>query len=425
MRMVGSVASIDRLSAEAGAGSASVHTRSRIALSADTQDSRQAHSSMARRPRGRRGVCETAYHERVASGRIELLAKELRLFIRQAGKSPEALHGQLPVLAGFARVKASGAEGDEAQLHFIMHELIPGYLKRLPPGANAQAMRELLACRDPGGQAQTLSSRYLKAAGHIHLTTKDFGRRQEPKLLLDCARYFIQFDFEDLTPRPEPVPGPEPEDRGLVPDISPDPPVPGGAAPKPPNHPSVGIHLVHRYLDHRLLMDDMSTASEIQILNTWIPELHFVAQALHDALENGAVIRILMVHPGSDAATLRAIGLDGSIHSDQVKLGVRHCLDVLATIAGSLDPVSRARLHVSLYDAMPSFAIYSIDDSAFISPFLHGHLAIRSPQLEIRGKQSLMGGSVFGEFRTLWKLAKEFSDIRSWSKEIDEPRPTP
>lgn len=396
--------------------------RASIPRGSRTERRRRAHSANARTLRGRRALAESTYHERVARhGRTAALAKELKQLIRLAGKDQEALVGELPVLASFSRVQSADLPDGEAELYFILHDLIPAYRDRLPEGPDAKAIRELLAYRDPDGQAQTLSARYSNALQHTYIDTKDFGRRQEPRLLLDCARYFLQFDYLERAPAPLLLsPVVEPAGPDVAPDPPEDPPTRGDAGRKLPTDPSVGIRGVYNVLYHGLLMDKMSDASEIQILNTWIPELHYVAQALSDALENGAIIRILMVHPGSPAATLRAKALKGSIHQGQVKLGVKHCLDLLAAIAEPLDEAGRKRLRVALYDAMPSLAIYSVDDQAFVSPFLHGHLAVTSPQIEVHGKQSLMGGAVFGEFRTLWRLANEVADLGSWQKEVSD-----
>ena len=50
---------------------------------------------------------------------------------------------------------------------------------------------------DGDGEIQSLTTRYHKAAAHLVNAASDFGRRQEPRLLAECARRFIAFDHED------------------------------------------------------------------------------------------------------------------------------------------------------------------------------------------------------------------------------------
>jgi hypothetical protein len=50
---------------------------------------------------------------------------------------------------------------------------------------------------DTDGDVQSLTTRYHRAAGHLVNAASDFGRRQEPRLLLECARRFLALDQED------------------------------------------------------------------------------------------------------------------------------------------------------------------------------------------------------------------------------------
>jgi hypothetical protein len=75
-------------------------------------------------------------------------------------------------------------------------------------------------------------------------------------------------------------------------------------------------------------------------------------------------------------------------------------------------------LKVKLFDSLPSIAVYSVDDKALVSVFLHDQLAIHAPQIELDGRESLLAKAVFKEFMTLWDQAIGFRDIRSWDSEI-------
>ena len=267
--------------------------------------------------------------------------------------------------------------------------------------------QELLQWRDEQGQSQSLTTRYHKASRHLRVHGDHFEKRQEPRLLGVCAQWFREFDMHDRVGEPRLVSA--------------------QATSIEPQDPSVGLVRIHRRLDSRALVDSMRQARTIAILNTWIPDLNGYAQALLEALENGARVEILMLHPDSSAAALRSAALPGSskarFHENHVRLGVRQCLETLAAIADELDEDAHGRLRVGLYDSLPSLAIYSIDGRAIVSVFLHGQLAIDAPQMEIVGAATLLGETVFNELQTLWSIAAEFQDVRSWEDEIADMQP--
>jgi hypothetical protein len=350
------------------------------------------------------------------------LADELRHVIRLAGRDPEALEGELPALSALHRVQAAGHVDEAARVHFILHRLIPEYLERLPAGRDCRAIRELLTWEDADGELQSLTTRYHKAAAHLVNAASDFGRRQEPRLLLECARRFIALDHEDRLGEPPSAASPE-QDAVPAP-ADPDPPAP--PEPAPPlvaADPAAGIVRVHKNLDYQLLVERMGEADEIVILNTWIPELNILADALVDALARGTYVSILMLHPASNITHLRSQALKGSTQArfreDRVGPGIRHCLEVLAAIARTVDDDGRRHLRVRLYDSLPSMAVYSVDDRAFVSLFLHGQVSVHSVQIEVEGHDSLMGRLVFGELETVWEMAREIEDIERWQDELE------
>jgi len=343
------------------------------------------------------------------------LAHELKAVIRLAGRDPEALEGTLPTLSALHRVCACGDVVDEpTRVHFILQRLIPEYLERLPGGRDCRAIRELLTWQDADGELQSLTTRYHKAAAHLISAASDFGRRQEPRLLLECARRFIALDHEDrLASRPAPsAPVTEVAMQDLespLLDVS----AVGGA-----EHGVVGVH---PNLEYHRLTQSITEAREVRIFNTWIPGIDILADALADAIEHGTSVSILLLHPQSHIAQLRSQALQRTMRArfrqDMVRPGIEHCLDVLAAVSEMVDESHRDRLHVRLYDTLPSISLYGIDDSAFVSFFMHGHLAVKSPQIELRGQDSLMGRCASQEMAALWDMAYEIVDISRWRSE--------
>jgi hypothetical protein len=369
------------------------------------------------------------------------LADELKQIIRLAGRDPEALEGELPTLSGLHRVMSAGELDEPARVHLILHRLIPEYLDRLPAGRDCRAIRELMTWEDAEGETQSLTTRYHKAAAHLVNAASDFGRRQEPRLLAECARRFIALDHEDrlaaigLETSAAVVATAAGAGTGVAagagasPQDVPAPAADGSPAAAPglplaADDAGSGIVRVHRNLDYNLLLDYMAEAEEIVILNTWIPELNILDDALVEALARGTYVSILMLHPDSHIAQLRSQALQGSTQArfreDRVRPGVRHCLEVLASIARTLDEDGRRHLRVRLYDSLPSISVYGVDDRALFSVFLHGQLAVKSPQIEVQGQESLMGRLVFRELETLWEIGQEFKDLEQWQTELDD-----
>jgi hypothetical protein len=351
------------------------------------------------------------------------IAEELKRVLRLAGRDPEALEGGLPALSALHRVTAAGPLDEPARVHFILYRLIPEYLERLPDGRDCRAIRELLTWEDGDGEIQSLSTRYHKAAAHLFHAASDFGRRQEPRLLLECARRFIALDHEDrlgsaaATSAQRPAAARAPV--GLPADEA-------NLLRLPVGDPCGGVVRVHPNLDYHLLVEYMTQAREIVIQNTWIPGLDILADALVDALARGASVSILMLHPDSQIARLRSQALEGStsegFRQDRVGPGVRHCLDVLAAVSRMVDDDRRAGLRVRLYNSLPSISVHRMDDRAFISFFLHGQPVVRSVQIEVLGQESLMGQFVAREIETLWNLARSIDDITQWHSETRDTR---
>jgi hypothetical protein len=131
------------------------------------------------------------------SSRTQELAAELKEVIRLAGRDPEALEGRLPALCALQRVRAAGELDEAARVHFILHRLIPAVVARLPAGRDCRAIAELMLWEDADGEAQSLTTRYHKASAHLVNAATDFGRRQEPRLLAECARRILALDQED------------------------------------------------------------------------------------------------------------------------------------------------------------------------------------------------------------------------------------
>src|SRR5262245_28119568 len=151
-----------------------------------------------------------------------------------------------------------------------------------------------------------------------------------------------------------------------------------------------GLDRVHESFSNELFVRHLESARHVTILNTWIPNLDLLQNALGAALVRRAEVRILLLYPYSDVArrrdqALRTRGvtrLDGSFN---VQEGVERCLEILASVARRVDGEARSCLQVRVYNSQPSIAVYRADEQYLVSVFLHGQLAIQSPQFAVSG----------------------------------------
>ena len=349
--------------------------------------------------------------------RVRAVADELKLVMRLAGRRPEALEHALGCLSQFARVTAAAELDEPTRVHFIVHRLIPEYLERLPVGRDCRAIRELLAWEDADGEPQSLTTRYHKAAAHLVGAASDFGRRQEPRLLRECARRFIALDHEDRLAAVAARPRCRDHRRSRrARDLR-------GRSQAPAHDEPSGIVRVHRNVDHHLLVDHIAEAQEVTILNTWIPGLDILADALLDALARGArpsrFCCSIPTRTSHTCAARAAAAAPGPFRDGRVRPGVRRCLDILAAIEEALDADHRGNLRVRLYDALPSISVFAVDERAFLSFLLHGQLAVKSAQIEVLGRDTVLGRLVEREIDVLWRIG---SPVEQRTASVDAPR---
>ena len=187
------------------------------------------------------------------------------------------------------------------------------------------------------------------------------------------------------------------------------------------NTHDAGIVDVHKSLYFDSFKEHISNAKQIIILNTYIPNLHFIADTLVTALKQQSIVKILMLYPNSGIPTLRSKALNSSpdkCSDNQVRSGIEQCLDTLSSIVQKLDDKSKQCLKVRLYNSLPSISVYGADERFFVSVFFHGQLAIESPQIEVQSKKSILGRAIFQEINTLWDIEQQFHDINNWRTEI-------
>lgn len=153
----------------------------------------------------------------------------------------------------------------------------------------------------------------------------------------------------------------------------------------------------------------LSRARSATVLNTWIPNLERLQKHLEEVVRRGGQVQVLLLNPDSPAVELRHRALlEGGVRavSYDVRAEVNRCLEILSLIHGRLPRAARDRLQVRLYSSLPSISVYQADEQYLVSMFLHGQLAINSPQFDINGTGSDLGRQVRREIDTLWQIGK-------------------
>jgi len=177
---------------------------------------------------------------------------------------------------------------------------------------------------------------------------------------------------------------------------------------------------------HRRFLDTdfskyLGRAKHVTILNTWIPNLQMLRSDLEAALNRRAEVRILLLHPKSMVTGLReqALRERGVTEIDEpVRDGIERCLGILDTMCRQLDARRRSKLKVRVFNSLPSVSVYRADDHYLVSMFLHGQLAIDSPQFEIEGADTVLGRQIQRELDTLWEIGHDV-DPTNWTRSID------
>jgi hypothetical protein len=185
-----------------------------------------------------------------------------------------------------------------------------------------------------------------------------------------------------------------------------------------------GLVAVHPRLTDEAFNAYVREAREVTVLNTWIPNLNRLREPLAEALDRRAQVRILLLYPNSLVAPLRddALKARGVNHLEtNVKNGVQQCFGILEGLVTEKKRRA-AHLTVKVYNSLPSIAVYRADQHYLVSVFLHGQLAIDSPQFELDGADSVLAKQFQRELDTLWEIGYPVNPM-SWEQDLDRIRP--
>jgi hypothetical protein len=165
--------------------------------------------------------------------------------------------------------------------------------------------------------------------------------------------------------------------------------------------------------------------SQVDILQTFAPNLDQFRPHLIRALDSGVRIRILLAWPYSLAAALRQDVLKryASMTDEEIDIQgeVIANLEILESTLRSCKGAD-VGLQIRLYDTLPSLAIYRAGSTLLAAPFLHGSLAIHTFQLELdlQAADPVLTGTLLQDFELMWKVARPFTPTpgQNWRSEL-------
>lgn len=176
-----------------------------------------------------------------------------------------------------------------------------------------------------------------------------------------------------------------------------------------PNFPRDGFS---KAIDN-LIDSDNSEHKQVDILQTFAPNLNDYFEHLIRCLQNGVQVRILLAWPYSEAAKLREEVLRRYANSSiGDEINIQDCVIANLETLEKIIKVSDTSkfIEIKLYDTLPSLAIYRAGRYMLAAPFLHGSLAINTFQLELtlNSANQLITQTLQKDFELMWQVARRF-----------------
>ena len=177
----------------------------------------------------------------------------------------------------------------------------------------------------------------------------------------------------------------------------------------------------------RAIESSDSEHKQVDILQTFAPNLNDYYEDFIRCLRNNLRVRILLAWPYSEAAKLRENVLRRYANSsigDEDEIDIR---DRSIANLETLEKIVRVThelqlLDIRLYDTLPSMAIYRAGDYMLAAPFLHGSLAVNTFQLELHldTTNRLITHTLLNDFELMWQVARRFypDPDRNWRNDL-------
>jgi hypothetical protein len=188
-------------------------------------------------------------------------------------------------------------------------------------------------------------------------------------------------------------------------------------------HPNFPRDIFGQEIDN-LIHSENQNDQQVDILQTFAPNLNDYTDHLTRCLQNNIQVRILLAWPYSQAAKLREDVLRKYASSTSDEVSICDCVIAnLETLEKIISISDNSRfLTIKLYDTLPSLAIYRAGNYMLAAPFLHGSLAINTFQIELRMniENQLISETLRQDFELMWQVARQFhpDPSRNWRNDL-------
>ncbi|MEM8723014.1 MAG: hypothetical protein AAGE84_27645 [Cyanobacteria bacterium P01_G01_bin.39] len=175
----------------------------------------------------------------------------------------------------------------------------------------------------------------------------------------------------------------------------------------------------------RVIDSDNQSDKQVEILQTFAPNLDDYYEHLIECLRNQVKVRILLAWPYSQAAKLRE-----AVLSKYANVNLRNEINIRNAVVANLETLEKViqvanqykMLEIKLYDTLPSLAIYRAGNYILAAPFLHSSLAINTFQLELNlgTANQLISNTLQQDFELMWQVARSFCPHpeRNWRNDL-------
>lgn len=169
---------------------------------------------------------------------------------------------------------------------------------------------------------------------------------------------------------------------------------------------SEGNPAIHATLPRNLLDQKFTEArSEIWILDTWFSRPDAVPDSLLAAAQKGVRVKILFLDKDAKTPILKLrmkdLGYTPAAASQTSRDTLQRMINQTANAAAAIE--------IRLYQALPPFNLYRIDDAMYLGFFWYKKLSYQGAFLEIKGVSSPLAADVKDTFGKLWDDARPFT----------------
>lgn len=136
----------------------------------------------------------------------------------------------------------------------------------------------------------------------------------------------------------------------------------------------------------------------VRILQSWVPDAQPFVVCMRRALEKGASVEVLILHPSCDAAMRRMthLGIDDPEYAHY------HAVKLIGDLRPLVSSAKPGAVVVKSYTADPLVQLYGTEERMWAGLFWPGRFSMQAPQVELAVGRSVLGRAFSDHFAELW-----------------------